>query len=90
MREVPERKDVAGVVASEKDVDFTGRAGLGMEGRWMGEVWEQEEVCCVGNGVWNLIRRFQEEGAGLSFMFSMTCQKFRIKMCERTMKSHKS
>ena len=51
LREVPERKDVAGVVASEKDVGFTGRPGLGMEGRWMREVWEQEEVCCVGNGV---------------------------------------
>ena len=45
LREVPERKDVVGVVASEKDVGFTGRAGLQMEGRWVREVWEQEEVC---------------------------------------------
>ena len=63
--EVPEGKDVAGVVASDKDVGFTGREGLRTKGRWVREVWEQEEVCCIRNEVWNLIRNFQEEGAGL-------------------------
>ena len=65
MWEVPEGKDVAGVVASDKDVGFTGREGLRTKGRWVREVWEQEEVCCIRNEVWNLIRNFQEEGAGL-------------------------